>query len=250
MVFVSIALTFVIGLYLFGKSARKEENQLEFKKILLAHAFTWLGIQSMFVYFTPFIGDVVLPNLGDNILANNFSSMLTGKELSAFSLDDTTGNIVSLSFLFLNLVGALLPTIVLGPLSQKIGRVKTHMISIALASIGYFGLAIFGNSESAIYLLISVVGIGWAATISLPFAIMSERVNKAKMGLSMGIFNLSVVLPQLMSSLGMGKIIKESSNNGILFYICGIALAISAVLWLFVKENKDTSREISASKEH
>ena len=53
-----------------------------------------------------------------------------------------------------------------------------------------------------------------------------------------------------MSSLGMGKIIKESSNNGILFYICGIALAISAVLWLFVKESKDTSREISASKEH
>ena len=162
MVFVSIALTFVIGLYLFGKSARKEENQLEFKKILLAHAFTWLGIQSMFVYFTPFIGDVVLPNLGDNILANNFSSMLTGKELSAFSLDDTTGNIVSLSFLFLNLVGALLPTIVLGPLSQKIGRVKTHMISIALASIGILVwpfLGIQNQLSTYSYLLLALAGL-------------------------------------------------------------------------------------------
>ena len=250
MVIISVALTFGIGFYLMGKSAKKEENKLEFQKILLAHAFTWLGIQSMFVYFTPFIGDVVLPNMGDNIWANNFSSFLTGKELSAFTLDDATGNIVSLSFLFLNLVGALLPTLVLGPLSQKIGRVRTHTISIAMASIGYFGLAIFGNSEVAIYLLISIVGVGWAATISLPFAIMSERVDQAKMGLYMGIFNLSVVLPQLMSSLGMGKIIKESANSGILFYICGIALGISAILWLFVRESKNESGELSTSGGH
>lgn len=250
MVFVSIGLTFLLGIGLMLESAKKEENKTEFQKILLAHAFTWLGIQSMFVYFTPFIGDVVLPNLGDNIMANNFSSLLTGKELASFTIDDTTGNIVSLSFLFLNLVGALLPTLLLAPVAQKIGRVKTHTISIFLAAVGYFGLALFGNSELMIYLLIAVVGIGWAATISLPFAIMSERVDQTKMGLYMGIFNLSVVLPQLMSSLGIGKFIKESSNDSVLFYICGLALAISAFLWMFVRESKSNNAEISASGGH
>ena len=250
MVYLCIGITFVMGFFLMAKSARKEEDHLEFQKILLAHAFTWLGIQSMFVYFTPFIGDVVLPGLGDNIMANNFSSFLTGKDLSAFTADDTTGNIVSLSFLFLNLVGALLPTMVLGPVAQKIGRVKTHMLSIALASLGYFGLAVFGSSESMIYLLIALVGVGWAATISLPFAIMSERVDQTKMGLYMGIFNLSVVLPQLMSSLGMGKIISESDNKGILFIICGAALGLSALLWLFVRESKSPNIEIQAGGGH
>lgn len=250
MVYLSIGITFVMGFLLMTRSAKKEENKLEFQKILLAHAFTWLGIQCMFVYFTPFIGDVVIPNLQGDIMANKFSAILTGKDLANFTIDDTTGNIVSLSFLFLNLVGALLPTLLLAPVAQRIGRVKTHMLSIALASIGYFGLAIFGNSETMIYLLIAVVGVGWAATISLPFAIMSERVDQTKMGLYMGIFNLSVVLPQLMSSLGMGKIIQNSDNDGILFIICGLALGISALLWLFVKENKASKAELAPTGGH
>mgnify|MGYP002632106534 FL=1 len=204
----------------------------------------------MFVYFTPFISDVVVPNLNDGVMANNFSSFLTGKDIASFNADDAVGNIVALSFLFLNLVGALLPTIALGPLSQKIGRVKTHTLSIFLSAFGYLGLALFGSSETSIYLLISVVGIGWAATISLPFAIMSERVDQTKMGLYMGIFNLSVVLPQLMSSLGVGKILNESENAGTLFYICAMALGVSGVLWLFVKDTNSKASTISPSGGH
>jgi len=249
-VYVSVGITFIIGAWLIAKSASKETNKGEFQKILLAHAFTWLGIQCMFVYFTPFISDVVVPNLNDGVMANNFSSFLTGKDIASFNADDAVGNIVALSFLFLNLVGALLPTIALGPLSQKIGRVKTHTLSIFLSAFGYLGLALFGSSETSIYLLISVVGIGWAATISLPFAIMSERVDQTKMGLYMGIFNLSVVLPQLMSSLGVGKILNESENAGTLFYICAMALGVSGVLWLFVKDTNSKASTISPSGGH
>ena len=53
----------------------------------------------------------------------------------------------------------------------------------------------------AIFLLMAVVGIGWGAIVSLPFAIMSQRVRQREMGLYMGLFNLSVVLPQLVVSL-------------------------------------------------
>ena len=89
--------------------------------------------------------------------------------------------------------------------------------------------------------MISLVGVGWAATISLPFAIMSERVDQAKMGLYMGIFNLSVVLPQLMSSLGIGKMVNESSNKSILFIICALALGVSAFLWALVREGRNSA---------
>ena len=189
---------------------------------------------------------MVLPALQEGAIANRFSAILTGKDLSEISADDTTGNIVALSFLFLNLVAAFLPTLVLAPLSEKIGRVKTHMLCIFIAAAGYFAISQFGTSEVLIYVLISVVGIGWAATISLPFAIMSERVDQTKMGLYMGIFNLSVVLPQLMSSLGIGKMLKDSTQDNLLFYICGGALAISGVLWLFVRESKNKKAAIPA----
>jgi MFS-type transporter involved in bile tolerance (Atg22 family) len=65
---------------------------------------------------------------------------------------------------------------------------------------------------------------------------MSEKVDKSRMGFFMGIFNLSVVLPQLVSSFYIGSVIKSSTNKNIIFIISGIALAISAVLWIFVKD--------------
>ena len=58
------------------------------------------------------------------------------------------------------------------------------------------------------------------------------------MGFFMGIFNLSVVLPQLFVSLGLGMIIQHAANKNIIFIISGISLAISAFFWSFVKEEK------------
>ena len=54
----------------------------------------------------------------------------------------------------------------------------------------------------------------------------------------MGIFNLSVVLPQLVASFKMGEVISNSDDKSIIFILCAISLAISGVLWLFVKEAK------------
>ncbi len=82
----------------------------------------------------------------------------------------------------------------------------------------------------------AVCGIGWAAIVSLPFAIMSEKVDESRMGFFMGIFNLSVVLPQLIVSLVLGYFIQEAQDKNLIFIISGTTLAISALLWLFVKE--------------
>ena len=54
----------------------------------------------------------------------------------------------------------------------------------------------------------------------------------------MGIFNLSVVLPQLVASFKMGEVISGSDDKSIIFVICAITLFISGVLWFFVKEAK------------
>jgi maltose/moltooligosaccharide transporter len=82
-----------------------------------------------------------------------------------------------------------------------------------------------------------ILTIGWAAVVSLPFAIMTEKVDKSRMGFFMGIFNLSVVLPQLVASFAIGTVINRSADKNIIFIISGVSLAISAFLWLFVKES-------------
>ena len=99
-----------------------------------------------------------------------------------------------------------------------------------------FLITLFGSSISLVYVFMAVAGIGWAATVSLPFAIMTEKVDKAKMGLFMGIFNLSVVIPQLIVSLGFGNYIQHAENKNVIFIICTVCLIISTILWSLVKE--------------
>ncbi|MBM4172038.1 MAG: SLC45 family MFS transporter [Ignavibacteria bacterium] len=186
----------------------------QYLKLLFAHSFSWIGVQTMFVYMIGFVEQKFNPVPSDE-----------------------TGQILAISFLVLNAVGALLPAFVLEPITEKVGRVKTHLTSVAIMSLGYFGIVLFGTSPFVVYALMAVCGIGWAAIVSLPFAIMSEKVNKQKMGLFMGIFNLSVVLPQLFVSLVLGTFIQNSADKNLIFIISGSTLMISAFLWLMVKDS-------------
>jgi len=198
----------------------------ELFKLYFAHGFSWLGIQTMFVYSFAF-------------LEQKMSSM---EHLEKASRDALLGQIIGWSFFILNAVGSIWPVFLLGPLSKKIGRVRTHIIMVFTMSAGYFGIVFFARDTWSLYAMMTVLTLGWAAVVSLPFAIMSEKVDKARMGFFMGIFNLSVVLPQLISSLLLGMFIKKAIDKSLIFVISGTALAISAILWGFVTDESRRKR--------
>jgi MFS family permease len=147
------------------------------------------------------------------------------------------GRIVSISFLILSAVAAVLPAFVLEPLTRKIGRVKTHMICISSMAVSYLLILLLGFKPFTIYIIMALLGIGWASTISLPFAIMSQKIDQARMGFYMGLFNLSVVLPQLVASFGVGKAVNNSPDKSLIFIVSTVTLAISAGLWFFIKDD-------------
>lgn len=210
-------------------------NMPQFLKICVAHAFTWLGVQTMFVYTFAYIKENVM----------GFGTT----ETLAEAQNNEIGFITGISFAILNTVGFLLPALVLEPITKKIGRVKTHMLCIAIMAIGYVLIIIFGQTSNMLFVLMAVVGIGWAAVVSLPFAIMSETVDQTKMGLYMGLFNLSVVIPQLVAS-SLGGFIDGQESKSTIFVISAIALGISAVLWLFVKDSSSKPSTLSPSGGH
>ena len=189
-------------------------------RLWTAHAFTWFGVQAMFVYIISFIQQhVVAPGA-------------TAEQAAAQS-----GHVIAISFAVMNVVGFLLPALVLAPLATRIGRVRTQAACIAIMALAYFAIALFARTPAVLYVLMAIVGIGWAAVVSLPFAIMSEKVDKRRMGYFMGLFNLSVVLPQL-ATTSVGYVLKTAPDKSVLFMICGGCLAVSSVLWLLVRENK------------
>jgi MFS family permease len=205
-----------------GKEERVEKSTVQWGqlfRIYFAHGFSWIGVQTMFVYIIAFIQQKM--SLGSG---TGDSSMLTGQ-------------VISISFAILNTVGFLLPATVLEPLAIRFGRVKIHMAAVGTMAIGYAAVTFFGTTPLALYVCMAILGIGWASIVSLPFAIMTEKVDKARMGFFMGIFNLSVVIPQLLVSYGVGKIVLAAENKAIIFEISAASLAISALLWLLVRES-------------
>lgn len=191
-----------------------------FRKVLAAHSFSWIGVQTMFVFIIAFLQDK-MPNLSD----------------------DELGKIIAMSFLILSAVAAVLPATVLEPMAKKIGRVKVHTLCIASMALAYFAVSFIGDTKIALFCLMAILGIGWSAVISLPFAIMSEKVEQTRMGLFMGLFNLSVVLPQLLVSLGVGLFVSRVADKSFVFQVSAVALAISAIAWTQVKDRQISAKD-------
>ena len=192
-----------------------------FLKICLAHAFTWVGVQTMFIYTFGYIKEV--------IMGYDSNAALTEAQ------NNEIGFTIGVAFAVLNTVGFLLPALVLEPIAEKIGRVRTHTLAIAVSAVGYLLIVYLGQTVTSFFVLMAVVGVGWAAIVSLPFAIMSEVVDQRRMGLMMGLFNLSVVLPQIVAS-NLGGFIEEAADKSLIFWIGAGTLAVSALLWLLVRE--------------
>ena len=211
--FVSLLLIVISAIVVLPNLTKSSAKSNEFQKILLAHSFTWIGVQTMFIYAFFYLTEVL-------------------------QLGESAGKINSIAFFILSLVSAVLPVLVLNGFAKKIGMVKTHLICIFIMALGYAGVLFFGTTVILYYIMIAVAGIGWASVVSLPFAIMSEKVDQTKMGLYMGIFNLSVVLPQLIASFKMGEIVNAAPDKSVVFVIAAVTLAISGALWMFVKNDK------------
>ena len=201
-----------------GPDAPDASGLVGFRKVLAAHSFSWVGVQTMFVYLFAFVQQK-MPNLSDLEM----------------------GRVVSISFLILNAVAAILPTLVLEPLTRRFGQVKTHVLCLSIMTLGYTIISFVGDTTAVIYICMALLGVGWAAIVSLPFAIMSEKVDKARMGLFMGLFNLSVVLPQLLASLGVGLAVSRADDKSLIFIICAVSLFLSTVAWTRVSEPSETS---------
>ena len=205
-----------------GNAVKTKTQWGELFKLYVAHSFSWLGIQTMFVYIFAYL-EQKMPSM---------------QNLPAADRNAHLGQMIGWSFFILNAVGAIWPAFLLAPMSKKAGRVKTQALMVASMSAGYFGIVFLASTPFMLYAMMCVLTLGWAAVVSLPFAIMSEKVDKTRMGFFMGIFNLSVVLPQLVASLAIGRVINQAADKSMVFVISGVSLAISAFLWLFVSEKK------------
>lgn len=89
----------------------------------------------------------------------------------------------------------------------------SHLVNLMLGGLGLKSFRVIRDPR---WLLASMVGVGfaWASILSLPCALLSNTVPSKKMGVYMGIFNLFIVIPQLLAASVLGLLLKTFFGNG------------------------------------
>jgi maltose/moltooligosaccharide transporter len=125
----------------------------------------------------------------------------------------------------------------LPPIAKKIGRVATHMIALVIGGLGLMSMIVI---KDPIMLLVSMVAIGiaWASLLTMPYAILSSAVSHRKMGVYMGMFNLFLVIPQIIAAAVLGLLVKTVFGGQTIYalVLAGAAMVVAGFLTLFVQD--------------
>jgi maltose/moltooligosaccharide transporter len=84
---------------------------------------------------------------------------------------------------------------------RSINRKYIHMLSLIAGGLGFISMYYIQEPSQLIYSFI-LIGISWGSILSMPYAMLSSAINPNKMGIYMGIFNMFIVIPQIIAATG------------------------------------------------
>jgi maltose/moltooligosaccharide transporter len=127
-------------------------------------------------------------------------------------------------------------------LVNKTSRKAVHMIALICGGIGLISV-LFISNKFMLFASMAGVGIAWASILSMPYVMLSTVVPPARMGVYMGVFNLFIVIPQIVMSLIVPRIYNSvlggDPRNAVV--LGGVSLLIAAATVLTVREAHEVS---------
>ncbi|CDF80749.1 major facilitator superfamily permease [Formosa agariphila KMM 3901] len=125
---------------------------------------------------------------------------------------------------------------------KRINRKYVHMGSLFLGGLGFLSMYFIPAPEFLKYSFI-LVGIAWGSILSMPYAMLSSAVDPTKMGVIMGIFNMFIVIPQIIAAVGginfVSSLLGEETINAML--VAGLSLIIAGFCNLLITDKNAIS---------
>ncbi len=193
-------------------------------QLAVVQMFSWFALFLMWVYSTPAV-------------AQHYWGTPIGDSSSEAYGD--AGNWVGISFAAYSLVAALF-SVAMPRLIRMFNRKTVYSFALLAGALGYMSAFMFTDKYM---LLLSMVGIGfaWAAILAMPYAILSNALPPTKTGIFMGLFNLTVVIPQILSGLFSGFILKNLfQNEAIYIFLLAGALMLAGSLSVWIVRDKSS----------
>ena len=160
------------------------------KRLALVQFFSWSALFIMWINTTPVVTQYVFGSTDTASVAYNDGASW-----------------VNVLFTVYNGVAAIAALAMLPWLSRNFGQVKTHAICLTLGALGFL-MFFFVRDANALLLAEVGIGIAWASILAMPYAILASNLPQGKLGIYMGLFNIFIVVPQLLVATVMGSIMK------------------------------------------
>lgn len=160
------------------------------KRLAVVQFFSWSALFIMWINTTPVVTQYVFGSTDTASVAYNEGANWVGWLFAAY-----------------NAVAAIAALALLPALAKRFGKAKTHMFGLLCGAAGF---AAFFVIRDANWLLAAEIGIGiaWASILAMPYAILASNLPQHKLGIYMGLFNVFIVVPQLLVATVMGQIMK------------------------------------------
>ena len=160
------------------------------RRLAVIQFFSWSALFIMWIHTTPVVAQYMF-----------------GSADPASAEYQAGGNWVGVLFSVYNGVAAVAALSLLPWVARRIGQARTHALCLAAGAAGFASFLLLRDPA---WLLLSEVGIGiaWASILAMPYAMLASSLPPAKIGIYMGLFNIFVVLPQLLVATVMGSIMK------------------------------------------
>jgi len=194
------------------------------RELALVQFFTWVGMFSMWIYFSPAIAKHV------------FGAVKGTAEFPALVAE--AGQWTGVCFSAYNAVCFVFSFVLLA-LTRKFSAKAIHVVCLLLGGLGLVSIAVISSKEM---LLVSMLGVGiaWASIVSMPYAMLANSLPAEKMGFYMGVFNFFIVLPQITVALGLGEALAHMPDLDSLYIVVGggVCVILAAGFTLLVKSSE------------
>ena len=190
-------------------------------RLLLVQFFSWFALFSMWVFTTPAVAGTFFHTKDPNS--------------AAFQ---EAGDWVGILFGIYNLVSAAI-ALTLPIIAGKLGQKRTHALALSIGGISYLSFAIIPTYQMLILPMIGI-GIAWGSILAMPYAMLASSIPAKHMGVFMGLFNMSITIPQIVNGIFGGLILKyflrDNPMNSIL--MAGVFMFLGALSTFLIPQTK------------
>lgn len=188
-------------------------------QLLLVQFFSWFALFAMWVYATPAIA-----------LKYFHTTNPTSPDFQE------AGNWVGILFGVYNGVSAIL-ALSLPILAKRFSKKGTHAIALTIGAVSMLSFLVIDDANLLIIPMIGV-GVTWASILAMPYAMLANSIPANRMGMYMGLFNMSITIPQIVSGITTGLILKYWFNDNPMLCIvmAGVSFLIAGGLAVIIKE--------------